>query len=250
MHRFVMALLPFLVACAGHPGPSSESAAQQLYRDASAMTRADPAGAVAVLQSSLAAGYPSPSDVLVSAAWSPILDDPARRPQLFEILKDAARETSIAMASPATPGEPMVLTVRIVGARVEPPLVRAGVVVGIVHVDADGHYQPWKPELDWNPRHFGFAVTDESGTAVVRTVRPGYYASEYDAPDEPRHVHYNIEQDGRLLRASEFFFEDDPRLTAERRREAADAGIPIATVTRDESGVWRAEVTIPVRGLR
>ena len=66
MHRFVMALLPFLVACAGHPGPSSESAAQQLYRDASAMTRADPAGAVALLQSSLAAGYPSPSDVLVS----------------------------------------------------------------------------------------------------------------------------------------------------------------------------------------
>ena len=133
---------------------------------------------------------------------------------------------------------------------IEPAVQRAGLVVGLVHVDSAGYYQPWTKNERWNPRQFGFAVTDEKGTVVVRTIRPGYYAPEYEAPQEPAHVHYDVEQDGDLLRAAEFFFEDDPRLVGETRREAAEQRVPIASIARDDEGVWRAEVTIPVRGLR
>ena len=224
------------------------------YAEASSLAMAgDHDGAFDALQRSMRAGYAAPSDVLCSESLRSLLDDPQWRPRVRELLKSAARESSISMVRPDEPGEPMVLTVRIVSGRDEspgpaaPPAVRKGIVVGIVHVNAAGYYQPWTKNEDWNPRHFGFAVTDETGTVVVRTIRPGYYAPEYEAPNEPAHVHYDIEYKGEILRASEFFFEDDPRLVADGRD--AD-GQPIASMVRDDEGVWRAEVTIPVWGLR
>lgn len=236
----------------GPPGSAASA-----YRHAAALAqRGELAGALEALERSMRAGYPTPSDALTDDALRPLLDDSLLRPRVRDLLRANARETSITMTGPEAPGEPMILTVRVVGSRTEPPtaaepaIVRPGVLVGIVQVDAAGYYQPWTGADDWNPRHFGFGVTDEAGAFVVRTVRPGYYAPEYNSPDEPAHMHYNIERRGTLLRASEFFFDDDPRLTGEARRRAEDEAIPIATVTRGGDGVWRADVTIPVRGLR
>ena len=137
------------------------------------------------------------------------------------------------MVPPDQPGEPMIFgrahrrRIRRAGAgcAADP---KGGVVVGLVQVNAAGYYQPWEPDEAWNPRHFGFGVTDESGTVVVRTIRPAYYGEEYGAPDEPAHVHYSVQSNGALLRASEFFFADDPRLVGDKRRDAEATRAPIA----------------------
>lgn len=216
----------------------------------------DLAGAFAALQRSLQAGYPSPSDVLSSAGFGPLLDDAEWRPKLYDLLRENARESDITMVSPDAAGEPMVLTVRVVAGQSDPPVPvepafsREGVIVGLVHVNDAGYYNPTDRDASWNPRLFGFAVTDGSGTIVVRTIRPGYYAPEHDSMAEPAHAHYTIEYNGNPLRASEFFFSDDPRLTEATRREAERMRVPIASVTRGADGVWQAEVSIPVLGLR
>lgn len=256
-------MLGLLTACEGNrsggaAGSEARESAAALYAQATSLaSTGDFESALASLRRSLLAGYATPSDVLHSQPLRPLLNDPALRSRTRDLLKRHAREHSITMVRTDEPGEPMVLRVRVVAAEAsEPPIAadpaeaQAGVLVGIVHVDAAGYYQPWPDEQDWNPRLFGFAMTDETGTVTVRTIRPSYYAPEYEAPDEPRHVHYNIEHDGALLRASEFFFDDDPRLTGDARSEAEARGVPIARVHRDDEGVWHSEVTIPVQGLR
>ncbi|MCP3904326.1 MAG: hypothetical protein GY715_11910 [Planctomycetes bacterium] len=247
-------MLGVLTSCVG--AGDRDEAVDSYERAASLAKARDFTDAFTALEGCMHAGYPTPSDVLCSDDFRPLLDDPRWRPRIYELLEASAREQSISMVGPDEPGEPMILTVRIVAGHreppeaIEPPVRRAGVGVGLVHVNAVGYYQPWTKNESWNPRQFGFALTDETGTVVVRTIRPGYYAPEYEAPDEPAHVHYNVEQNGVLLRASEFFFEDDPRLAGDARREAEAQRAPIASIARDDEGVWRAEVTIPVRGLR
>lgn len=240
-----------LTSCA----PSTE--AERLFRQAETMARRGHfEEAFATLGRSLEAEYPTPSDVVSDPSFTALLDDPAWRPKVLKVLQSHPRESSITMAYPNATGEPLVLTVHVVGGVNEPPqpatppILREGVMITLVHVDAAGYYQEWTPNEDWNPRHFGVAQTDDTGTVVARTILPGYYGAKYEAPDEPRHIHYNVEYNGALLRASEFYFDDDPRLVGDVRREAERNRVPIATVKRDDAGMLHAEVTIPVRGLR
>jgi len=235
--------------------PSSDAADSFEIASSHAMD-GDLSSAFAALESSLLAGYQTPSDVLRSNRLRGLLDSSEWRPRVRDLLKASARESEISMVRNDEPGEPMVLTILIVGGHrepplaVEPPFAKSGVVVGLVQVNDAGHYRSPDEGQDWNPRHFGFGVTNGTGAIVIHTVRPGYYAPEYGAPEEPSHAHYNVEDNGVLLRASEFFFEDDPRLTSEVRQRAERNRVPIASIARDGNGVWRAEVTIPVRGLR
>ncbi len=260
MRSVMIILTVWLGAC--HPHQASHQTDQAAVDGAARLEEARGAAsegrldeAFDLVSAAIVAGAERPSRIAASGHFDDLLDDPALRPRMFELLRTHAHEHDVSIRSTHEGAEPMVVTIRVVAGESEPPRPRLPVApavharVGIVHTDPSGYYQPYAANQDWNPRHFAFGVTDESGVLVVRTVRPGYYAPEYEAPDEPRHMHYTIDVGGVLLRASEFYFNDDPRLHGEVRRHAEEGWNPIAEVTRDADGVWRADVVIPVRGL-
>jgi protocatechuate 3,4-dioxygenase beta subunit len=113
---------------------------------------------------------------------------------------------------------------RIVDAASRQPVASAH--LRLYHTDERGVYGDLGSE---QPRLEGSLVTGVDGTFQVRTIVPASY------PDTKvtRHVHYSIEAEGYERVVSEFLFDDDPLLTADRRRAAEADGWPILEVEED-----------------
>ncbi len=197
-------------------------------------------GALRKLQRALDDGYPYPSRVLSDDQFQPLVENPETREQLSTLLKTHARESRITIVGPREPGLPLIMTIRIIdeatGATVP------GAVIALTQTDTRGHY--FTDDDHWNPRLFGYARTDSTGRVEIRTIRPGHYAAEYDADDQPAHVHFNVEADGYRPFGGEILFDDDPRLTDAHRAEAANGGNPIGIVNVDDDGVQRSDAEI------
>ncbi len=78
-------------------------------------------------------------------------------------------------------------------------------------------------------RLFGYVYTDENGECKIETVQP----SGYPMSDLPAHIHISISKDGENMRGvpGELLFDDDERLTSERRKRAQQEGFLISKDT-------------------
>lgn len=109
-----------------------------------------------------------------------------------------------------------------------------GVILYYYHTDHRGYYTD-SLGLDRRVvRHGyirGWVKTDEQGRYAIYTIKPGPYPG---APD-PAHIHPTIKEPGidQEYYIDEFVFDDDPRLTGERRK---------ALLNRGGSGILRPEL--------
>jgi protocatechuate 3,4-dioxygenase beta subunit len=118
----------------------------------------------------------------------------------------------------------------------------AGIIVYAYHTNAKGVY----PRSD--TRHGGlrgWARTDGEGHYRFDTIRPG----GYPGGSTPQHVHMHVIEPGRCTYyIDDIVFDDDPLLTAGRRRGyvRGRGGSGLGHPERDEEGVWhvRRDITL------
>ena len=138
------------------------------------------------------------------------------------------------------PGEPMRIEGKVMH---QDGTAAAGTIVYAYHTNAEGIY-PRDDRFRSQPayRHGilrGWVKADEEGRYRFDTVRPGGYPNS----DMPQHVHMHVIEPGRCTYyIDSIVFEDDPRLTAEKRDqyEHGRGGTGISKLRRDQ-GVWRVE---------
>ncbi|GAB3924968.1 intradiol ring-cleavage dioxygenase [Larkinella terrae] len=100
----------------------------------------------------------------------------------------------------------------------------AGVIIYIYHTDETGHYKAKAGAQGWEKRHGsirGWMRTDANGFYKFGTLRPAPYPGHSD----PAHIHVTIKEPGlNEYYIDEFVFDDDPLLTADKRRKLENRG--------------------------
>jgi protocatechuate 3,4-dioxygenase beta subunit len=134
------------------------------------------------------------------------------------------------------PGAPLVVSGRIFAADGKTPV--EGVTLHVYHTDARGLYserdgQGGPPD----PRLKGSMKTDREGRYEFRTIRP----ASYPGTRNPQHIHAKVFGAGHAERwIPEYWFDDDPLVTADMRTRHAGLGTfsPIVTPKRGGDGVF------------
>ena len=143
--------------------------------------------------------YHTPSQA--EGPYYPVEKPPDRDNDLV-VLEDAGRTAA---------GEILVFGGRLYDAAGMPV---AGAVVEIWQTDDNGAYlHPRDPDSwrrDVNFQSYGEAVTGEDGGYSFRTIMPGSYAPR------PRHIHVKVRLGERELLTTQFYFSNDPEVTADR----------------------------------
>lgn len=158
---------------------------------------------------------------------------------VFEGLPEAP-ETHARIGRQEEPGQPL----RIVGTVFDPAgAPAAGVVVYAYHTDRHGLYPTdarYRGLAAYrHGRLRGWAMTDAEGQYSFATIRPGGYPDT----DLPAHVHMHVIEPGRCTYyIDDILFEDDPRLTEEKRATLilGRGGSGLVTSRIDDAGVWVA----------
>ena len=132
------------------------------------------------------------------------------------------------------PGEPMIIEGTVRSADGKPA---AGVIVYAYHTDAGGVYPRGTTR---HGRLRGWARTGKDGNYRFDTIRPGGYPGQ----DTPQHVHMHVIEPGKATYyIDDIIFADDPRLTAEHRREMqrGRGGDGLCQPKKDAEGIWRVQ---------
>lgn len=142
-----------------------------------------------------------------------------------------------AVLTPAgEPGTPLVVSGRVFAADGKTPV--AGITLHVYHTDARGLYS----ERDGrggppDPRLKGSVKTDENGRYEFRTIRP----ASYPGTRNPQHIHAKLYGAGHAERwIPEYWFDDDPLVTAEMRARHTGLGTfsPVMTTRRAPDGLF------------
>ncbi len=140
------------------------------------------------------------------------------QPVFRKLIQRSAAVGPLSICGNAEPGIRMTLTIEVVDGQEKPA---AGALVYIYHTSAKGWYADKGAHIRANSgdinhaRLFGYGRTDEQGRLEIHTIRPaGYPRSEL-----PAHYHVSITRDEQTA-GGEIQFDDDPRLTPERRRRS------------------------------
>jgi protocatechuate 3,4-dioxygenase, beta subunit len=151
--------------------------------------------------------------------------------------------SKVAIAARDEPGERLIVTGVVFGEDGQTPLANASVYV--YHTDATGRYTPGATDDNRNPRLRGYMRTDAQGRYEYSTIKPAPYPG--DGP--PAHIHYHVNAPGYQERVFEIVFEGDPKISADIRARAAQAGsgFSLRKLTRDAQGVWRCTQNVTLR---
>jgi len=145
--------------------------------------------------------------------------------------------SSIRLVSPDEPGERLIVAGTIYGADSKMPL--AGIKLYVYHTDAKGIYSTQDTGAsNRNPRLKGTLITDRDGRYEFRTIKP----ASYPGSSIPAHIHASASGAGYKEQGiHEFWFEDDPYLTAGVRARFAgqNSFSPIMPIKRGADGVLR-----------
>jgi protocatechuate 3,4-dioxygenase beta subunit len=185
---------------------------------------------------SLALAAPGPAAAQPAGAPAP---DPATCEGCGAREAPASLAAEARLAPPGEPGTPLVVTGVVY--RPDGRTPAAGVLVYAYHTDATGVYPP-RPGATGNSaphgRLRGWLRTDARGRYRLTTIRP----APYPRRDDPAHIHLTVTPPGGEERwIDSIVFDDDPLLTARRRRELRDVGgSGVVRATRDRGGVLRA----------
>ncbi len=189
----------------------------------------DPDKTIRYIRDQLQKGELSVTDALTNIKWMSLHSVPAFR----EVVKNNARAEKITLTPPDEPG--LKITVKgIVTDRAGKPM--AGLLVYVYQTSAKGWYADTAAHVRANEgdmRHarlFGYLKTDLAGQFEFQTIRPEGYPNS----DLPAHIHVMMwTADGQMVRGmpDEFLFEEDKRLTPERKAQALRNGFLISKNT-------------------
>lgn len=100
----------------------------------------------------------------------------------------------------------------------------AGVVIYAYHTDREGFYSYLNDPVGWEKRHGsyrGWVRTDSMGRYRFYTFRPASYPDR----NEPEHIHLTVQEPNKKpYYIDGVVFDDDPLLTAEKRRSLSNRG--------------------------
>jgi protocatechuate 3,4-dioxygenase beta subunit len=133
------------------------------------------------------------------------------------------------VAPAGEPGERLEVKGVVYGSDGRTPVPRASLYV--YQTDARGHYRPEDAMGNRNPRLMLLLRTDGAGRYSYRTIRP----ASYPGTRVPQHIHYEVTAPGYGSRIFEIVFEQDPLVTDEIRRQAAQPG-SVYSIRRIEKG--------------
>ncbi len=122
------------------------------------------------------------------------------------------------VAPPSEPGERLVVSGTVYAADGRTPV--AGASLYVYQTDARGHYRLDDPMGNQSPRLFALLRSDARGSYSYRTIRP----ASYPGTRVVQHIHYEVTAAGHGTRIFEIVFEDDPVMTDDVRRRAAEPG--------------------------
>jgi len=170
-------------------------------------------------------------DAAQSAKREPIIGGPCDGCEAVFEGMPAKLESKGRIAPANEPGEPMRI-MGIVRDRQRRPV--AGIIVYAYQTDRSGDYPTASTR---HGRLRGWVRTDAEGRYQFDTIRPGGYPNT----NIPQHIHLHVIEPGRgTYYIDEMVFSDDPRLTAENRKQLVTGrgGDGLVTPTRDSAGLW------------
>jgi protocatechuate 3,4-dioxygenase beta subunit len=136
----------------------------------------------------------------------------------------------------AAQGEPMKISGTIYQRDGKTPA--ANVVLYVYHTDAKGYYTPaaGQAEARKHGQLRGWMKTDDKGRYEFYSIRPAPYPGE----NIPAHIHPIVmEPNGKHYWLEDYFFEDDPLVTAEMRSERAPrGGKGVVALKKNAQGIW------------
>ncbi|HEV3081859.1 MAG TPA: hypothetical protein VGY66_18915 [Gemmataceae bacterium] len=169
-------------------------------------------------------------------------------PRFRKLIRQSAQSSQVTIVTPKEPGEPLVVSGRVVDA--EGRQVKRAVMY-VYQTSAKGWYSGRAAHFsarEGDRRHarlFGYLRTDDDGRFELRTIRP----SGYPDSDLPAHIHVEIERidkdSGSFV--TEVQFDDDPRLTAEWRKRSQQEGFLVGKVNKDSEGRQQVKVEFKMR---
>jgi len=143
--------------------------------------------------------------------------------------------SSAAVAPAGEPGQRLEVQGVVYATDGRTPVAKASVYV--YQTDARGHYRPDDAMGNRDPRLKALLRTDAAGRYSFTTIRP----ASYPGSRVPQHIHYEVSAAGHGSRVFEIVFDDDPFVTDEIRRRAAEPGsmYSLKRIEREPSRVDR-----------
>lgn len=114
------------------------------------------------------------------------------------------------------------------------------IVLYIYQTDRNGIYQPSENSISWEEthgKHRDWLKTDSDGKFTFYTFRP----APYPKVDEPEHIHIYVKEPNTIpYYIDSYFFESDPKLTAEKKESQKNRGGSGIVKLEKENGIWTA----------
>ena len=196
-----------------------------------------PTQTLLALDGKLKTGALSITQVLTDPQWMPLHPETAFR----EIIRQNAKAETIRLTPAGEPGLPITVKGQALDSGGKP---LNGLLVYVYHTSAKGWYADTAAHIQMNEgdmRHarlFGYLKTDRDGRFEFETIRP----EGYPKSDLPAHIHIAVwSSDGQPLHGmpGELLFEEDKRLTPQRKKQALQDGFLVAKNSgTDQHGVY------------
>ncbi len=180
---------------------------------------------IANLNQQLKQGKLTLSDVLSSDSFMYLHSQTPFR----DMIKSNAKESNVTIITPSEPGTRITVKGHVTD-KTGTPLKHA--LVYFYQTSDKGWYSDTAAHiliLEGDIRHarlFGYLKTDDKGNFTIETIKPkGYPKSDLAAHI---HIHFWDQQGNALNGPGELQFEDDPRMTADRKKVSLSDGFLIA----------------------
>ena len=172
---------------------------------------------------------------------SAILSDPANmhlhaKTAFREVIKKHAKPEKLTMITKDEPGKRITVKISIIDPSGKP---LNNTVVYLYHTSDKGWYSDTAAHITTgkgdhgHARLFCYAKTDANGQLEIKTIQ----AKGYPSSDLPAHIHLQAWRNGKLVTGlpGELLFEDDPRLTPDRKTRAIREGFLVEKNTGSAS---------------
>jgi protocatechuate 3,4-dioxygenase beta subunit len=198
---------------------------------------------IAKADSALRSGKSS-TDVLTDPVFLPAHEWPRFR----RLIRSQARDSRAEIVCPDEPGTRLIVTGTVLDETGKP---RLKAVVYMYQTSAKGWYSDRAAHVAANEgdrkhaRLFGYLKTDDAGRFELRTIRPAGYPES----DLPAHIHLEVERRDERQAAwvTELLFDNDPRLTPEKKARSEREGFIIGSVKTDSQKAQIVEIDLKMR---
>lgn len=162
-----------------------------------------------------------------------------------EVIRSNARAEKLSMVTDKEPGTRISVKCRVTDTKGVP---QKDLLVYVYQTSDKGWYSDTGAHILVNSgdvnhaRLFGYLKTDDKGEFVIETIRP----KGYPRSDLPAHIHIHFwSAAARPLRGpGELLFDDDPRLTPERKSRSLEEGYLISKNTgTEQKPVYEYKIT-------